>query len=124
MKRILSCALCVMALVATGVLAQNANPVGSWDITVESPRGPSKSLLVNKKDGDKLSGTIKGQRGERPLSNVSMKGDEITFSLTINPQGQEMVITYKGKVAKDSMSGEADFGGMGSGAWSAVPHKE
>jgi len=35
-----------------------------------------------------------------------------------------MVITYKGKVEKDSMKGEADFGGLATGPWSAVPHKE
>jgi hypothetical protein len=35
-----------------------------------------------------------------------------------------MAITYKGKVEKDSMKGEADFGGLASGPWSAVPHKE
>ena len=124
MKRMFCFSLCVAALMAASVRAQAPSPVGSWDITVESPRGPSKSLLVIKQDGDKLAGTIKGQRGERPLSSVTVKGDEITFALTVNAQGQELVITYKGKVAKDAMSGEADFGGMASGAWSAVPHKE
>ena len=123
-KRLLSFSLCAVVLLAAIARAQNANVVGSWDITVEAPQGKRTSLLVIKQDGDKLTGVIKGQRGERPLNSVSVKGNEITFDLTFNAQGQDITITYKGKVEKDKMSGEADFGGMGSGAWSAVPHKE
>ena len=124
MKRLLSFSLCTIVLFATIARAQSPSVVGSWDITVEAPQGKRTSLLVIKQDGDKLTGVIKGQRGERPLNSVSVKGNEITFDLTFNAQGQDLVITYKGKVEKDKMSGEADFGGMGSGAWSAVPHKE
>jgi hypothetical protein len=119
--------MCLIALIATVAFArplQNAKVAGSWDITVESPRGKSTSILVIKQEGDKLSGMIKGQRGEVPLNGVSVKGNEITFDMTFNAQGQDIVITYKGKVEKDAMSGEADFGGFASGPWSAVPHKE
>src|SRR6185369_16283986 len=92
-------------------------------ITVESPQGKRTSMLVIKQEGDKLSGAMKSPRGERPLDSVSVKGNEITFVMTFNAQGHDIVITYKGKIEKDSMSGEADFGGFASGPWSAVPHK-
>jgi len=109
---------------ATSQAAQSANVVGSWDITVESPQGKSTSLLMIKKDGDKLGGVIKGARGERPLESVALSGSDITFVMKVPFQGQDLVITYKGKVEKDSMKGDADFGGLATGPWSAVTHKE
>jgi hypothetical protein len=103
---------------------QGASAVGSWDLTTDTPQGPRTSVLVIKKDGDKLSGVVKGQRGELPLNSASVTGNDITFVYTVQFNGQDLVITYKGKIEKDSMKGEADFGGFASGTWSAVPHKE
>ena len=127
MKRALAVTLILIVALLLGApsqAAQGANVVGSWDFTVESPNGKTTSVLVIKKDGDKLSGMSKGARGERPLESVSVAGSDITFVMKIKFQDQDMVITYKGKVEKDSMKGEADFGGLATGPWSAVPHTE
>lgn len=127
MKRLPIFSLCLIALIATTAFArplQSSKVAGDWDITIESPQGKRTSQLIIKDDGGKLSGVMKSPRGERPLETINLKGNEITFTMTINAQGQDLVITYKGKVEKDAMSGEADFGGFASGAWSAVPHKE
>jgi len=127
MKRALAVTFTLIVALLLGTpskAAQGANVVGSWDFTVESPNGKTTSVLVIKKDGDKLSGMAKGARGERPLESVSVAGSDITFVMKIKFQEQDMVITYKGKVEKDSMKGEADFGGLATGPWSAVPHKE
>lgn len=128
MKRILGL-VSILTVSALSVAAarpafQAASVAGSWDVTIESPQGKRTVVMVIKKDGEKLTGAMKSQRGERPLDSVAVKGDEITFVVTQQVQGQDMVMTYKGKVAKDSMAGEADFGGFASGTWSAVPHKE
>ena len=129
MKRILGMTfiLVVLALsVATArpLAFQAASAVGSWDVTIDSPQGQRTVVMVIKKDGDKFTGAMKSQAGERPLDSVAVKGDEITFVMTRQVQGQDMVMTYKGKIAKDSMKGDADFGGLATGTWSAVPHKE
>lgn len=127
MKKLSIFSLCLIALIATAAFArplQSSKVAGDWDITVESPQGKRTSQLIIKDDGGKLSGVMKSPRGERPLESISVKGNEITFTMTFNAQGQDIVITYKGKVEKDAMSGEADFGGFASGSWSAVPHKE
>ena len=123
MKRILGTTL-VLLMGVLSVAAQSASVVGSWDITIESPQGKRDSVLVIKQDGGKLTGAMKSPRGERPLDSVKLDGSDITFVMTANVQGQDMVMTYKGKVDKDSMKGDADFGGFASGSWSAVPHKE
>jgi hypothetical protein len=107
-----------------GLALPQSSVVGTWDITIESPQGKRESQLVIKQDGGKLTGALKSPRGERPLDSVKLEGNDITFVMTANVQGQDMVFTYKGKVEKDSMKGDADFGGFATGSWSAVPHKE
>jgi hypothetical protein len=113
-----------LLLVCAAVFAQQPSAEGSWDVTIESPQGKREAMLVIKKEGDKLTGAMKSPRGERPLQSVTQKGDEITFVMNANINGQDMVFTYKGKVEKASMKGDADFGGFATGSWSAVPHKE
>lgn len=124
MKKHFSFGLCAMMLLAAIAHAQTATAVGSWDITIDSPQGQRKGLLVIKQDGDKLTAMMKSPRGERPLDSVAIKGSEITMTMTVNAQGQDLVVTYKGKIEADKMGGEADFGGFATGTWSAVPHKE
>src|SRR4029434_5914874 len=97
---------------------------GTWDFTLESPQGKNTFLFIVKKDEEKLSGVVKSPRGERPVDNFALTGNDLTFTLTIQFQGADMLIAYKGTVEKDSMTGTADFGGLAQGAWSAVRHPE
>lgn len=128
MKKVTMFTLALAGLVLSMQMRTVASPqssvVGTWDITIESPQGKRESQLVIKQDGGKLTGAMKSPRGERPLDSVKVEGSDITFVMTANVQGQDMVFTYKGKVEKDSMKGDADFGGFATGSWSAVPHKE
>jgi hypothetical protein len=123
MKRILGTTL-VLLIGILSAAGQSASVAGSWDVTIDSPQGQRTVVMVIKKEGEKLTGAMKSPQGERPLDSVAVKGDEITFVMTREIQGQAMVMTYKGKVANDSMKGDADFGGLATGTWSAVPHKE
>src|SRR5215216_3820937 len=108
----------------SGTPQSGASVVGSWDITIDSPNGKREGVLVIKQEGDKLTGMMKTPRGDRPLDSVTVKGSDITFVMTAQVQGQDLVMTYKGKLDKGAMSGDADFGGLATGTWSAVPHKE
>jgi hypothetical protein len=112
--------LCAVPAFAQG----GSSAVGSWDMTTKSPQGDRTSLLVIKQEGGKLVAAAKGPQGERPYDSVAVNGNDIKLVLTIQFSGSPMVITYTGKIEKDSMKGEADFGGLAQGEWSAVPHKE
>ncbi|HMG35182.1 MAG TPA: hypothetical protein VKM94_14680 [Blastocatellia bacterium] len=124
MKKMLAVSAFSVLLLSTSALAQGPSVAGSWDMSIESPQGKRDVLLVIKKEGDKLSGALKGPNGERPIDSIELKGSDITIKMTAKIQGQDMIFTYTGKVDKDSMKGDADFGGFASGSWSAVPHKE
>ena len=127
MRRILSLSLITILMAAASVastLQNNASVVGSWDITIESPNGKRNGVLIIKQEGDKFTGVMKTPRGDRPLDSVTVKGSDITFVMTAQVQGQDLMMTYKGKADKGTLSGDADFGGFATGTWSAVPHKE
>jgi hypothetical protein len=110
-------------LLADGLLAQApADVAGEWDVTVNSPQGTSQSLLTLKKDGDNWTGTWKSPRGERPLQDIAVKGNELRFAMKVTLQGQEAVFTYTGTLDKGALKGSADFGGLATGDWSAVRH--
>jgi hypothetical protein len=95
---------------------------GTWDLAVETPQG-TMSLSANfKQDGEKLTGTQTSQMGEIALEG-SVKGTDIAFVVVINMQGQDLTITYTGKIDGDAMSGAVEFGGFGSSTWSGQKKK-
>ena len=110
-----------MSLVAAAAAQKAA--VGTWNFTTLSPAGESKSTLVISEDGGKLKAVAKSERGERPYDSIEVDGNKITLVLTISYNGSPMTITYTGKIDADKMEGEADFGGLATGTWSAAAQK-
>lgn len=95
---------------------------GVWESTIEAPQGTLVSTATYKQDGEVLTGTHVGQAGEFALKGT-VKGNVITYQITVDLGGQSLTITYSGKVDGDSISGTADFGGMGSGTWTVKRKK-
>lgn len=110
--------LAVLALLVVVVPAMKAVDTakvsGDWELTVEAPNGTGHPSATFKQDGENLTGTYKGRMGETPLKGT-IKGNEIKFSFTVSPQGQDLVIEYSGTVDGDSMKGKVKFGEMGEG---------
>ena len=110
----------VLALVVSASSAFAQKPgVGTWDLTTISPEGEFKSTLVVRDEGGKLVAVGKSAQGERPYDSVAVEGSKITLVVTISYNGSPMVITYNGKIDAGKMEGEADFGGLATGTWSA-----
>jgi hypothetical protein len=120
MKKLLIAALGVFGLMiifATGAFAQKSI-AGDWDATFNTPGGPQPLGLIFKVDGEKLTGTAKRSRGDVPLTGT-IKGDDITFSYTIDYNGNPVTLTFTGKVKGDAMSGTVSFNDSASDDWSA-----
>ena len=109
----------VVAVLAIGVHARQS-AVGTWAMTVVSPISETKSTLVIREDGGVLKAFAKNDQGERPLDKIEVAGPKITMVITINYEGSPMVITYTGTIEPGKMGGDADFGGLATGTWSAV----
>lgn len=126
----------VLALGISGLSAADAN--GTWTWT-QQPRGganapanatPRKSTLKLKVEGDKLTGTLSqpafGRRGggdggtppapvETKISNGKVTGDNISFDVTREVQGNSFTAKYSGKVAGDTITGKVETPGRDGG---------
>lgn len=85
--------------------AQNANVAGSWQLSMPGRDGNMMTEnLTLQQDGAKLTGTIKGRRGDEPVTGT-VDGNNIAFSVAISTPNGNMNLDYKGTVDGDSMKG-------------------
>src|ERR1019366_9288186 len=99
--------LALMAVCSLAALAADAS--GTWKASVETPNGTMENTFTFKVDGGKLTGTITmGPMGEAPISEGKVDGDNISFAVVRDMDGNQFRINYKGKVSGDEMkvSGE------------------
>jgi hypothetical protein len=93
-------------MVSTAAMAADANVAGTWTMSTESPQGARESTLTLVQQGTALTGTIKGARGENPVTG-SVAGNAVKFSYTLNMQGNEIKIDYEATVDGGAMTGVA-----------------
>jgi hypothetical protein len=118
MSRLLVISFLFLALCATTVVAQSPNAAGTWDATLTSPQGTFNVQLILKQDGEKLSGVVKGQRGETPVEGTLI-GKDIKLKYTITFQDNDMLIALTGALDGASIKGSADYGGLADGDFNA-----
>jgi hypothetical protein len=96
---------------------------GTWSMTIEGPQGPVPvTLTFATVEGQKVTGTLDLPQGTvNILGTFSESG--ITFLGSLEVNNQSITLKFTGKIVKDSMSGDADFGGFGAGTWSAKKSK-
>lgn len=112
-----SVCLLVFALVPLA-LAQDAKVDGSWDLSAPGRGGNmTTQTLTLQQDGTKLTGSLKSQRGENPITGTIM-GNNIAFSVSINTPNGDMKIEYTGTVTGDAMKGTRSVNGN-SADWTA-----
>jgi hypothetical protein len=107
-----------LALVFAGGASAQKSVAGEWDAVFNTPGGPQSLKLILKVDGEKLTGTAKRSRGDVALTGT-VKGDDITFSYTIDYNGNAVTLTFTGKVKGDTMGGTVSFNESASDEWSA-----
>lgn len=120
--RVLIATSFAVILFASSAFAQKG-AVGTWDLTTISPEGEFKSTLVVREEAGKLVAVGKSAQGERPYDSIAVDGSKITMVITISYNGSPMIITYSGKIDGAKMEGEADYGGLATGTWSATAQK-
>ena len=107
MKLRLSVLMAVLAAAVVSSLplqAADAAVAGKWTAQVPGRDGQTRDVTFNfKTAGDKLTGTMSGRNGDLEITDGKVKGDEVSFDVTMNMQGNTMKMTYKGKVAGDEI---------------------
>lgn len=103
---------CLMALFA--LTASAADISGNWKGTAETANGTVERTFVFKVDGHKLTGeTTSNMFGKSTIEDGKVDGDDVSFSVTVNIQGTEGKVNYKGKVAGDTIKFEIEVQAIG-----------
>jgi hypothetical protein len=98
-------------IVAFAAAAFAADVDGKWKATYESPDGQKRDSTFDfKADGSTLNGTVSSARGETKIQDGKVEGDNITFNVVRNFNGQDFKIGYKGKLAGDEIKMTVSFG--------------
>jgi hypothetical protein len=118
---ILATALTVLPLVAAA--ADSPDVTGTWTMTVETAWGSGTPTFTLTQEGETISGTYNGYFGEAPVTGT-IEGDEVTLSLEVNAQGQDVKVDYVGTVDGETMAGKVLFGGQGDATFKGTRKSE
>ena len=115
----------VMAAVAVLVTAPadgaaQADLSGEWNLTVMTDQGDQMLTVEIVQEGKDLTAT--GDAGEFGLIEMTgtLDGVDVRFEWALDFEGTPLDIVFVGTLADGTLSGTADFGGMGQGNWVAV----
>jgi imidazolonepropionase-like amidohydrolase len=88
---------------------------GSWSMSTEADRVYS-STVVLKKDGNTVSGTISGDLMPQAvdLKDVSIDGNKLSFSYTVNFGGGSLDVSVEGTIDGDDFKGSSSTTEYGS----------
>jgi hypothetical protein len=93
---------CFVMMALTVVRAADVN--GKWTAQVPGRQGNTQETTFTLKvEGDKLTGSVTGRQGETPITDGKVSGDEISFTVTRQRQGNTIKQIFKGKVAGDEI---------------------
>ena len=110
MKRVITLtALCAIAAFAADIS-------GNWKATSQGPQGSMERTFMFKVDGNKVTGeTTSSMLGKSTITDGKIDGDNISFTITASMQGNEMKISYKGKVTGAEIHLTSEVAGGGGG---------
>ncbi|MBI3840027.1 MAG: hypothetical protein HY288_19060 [Planctomycetia bacterium] len=102
------------AIIVMGCLAATAHaaadPNGTWNWKFTTPNGQEFELSVTlKADGDKLSGALTLPMGDKvDIKDGAFKNDEVSFTTSVERNGNTFTTKYKGKVEGDTIKGKTE----------------
>lgn len=100
----------VIGLAAIGAQAAVAAEVtGTWKWSVERNGQTMETTLKLKQEGAKLTGTISGRQNETPIEDGKVEGDEVSFKVVREFNGNKFTQKYKGKVSGDTIKGKVEM---------------
>ena len=112
LKTLLQLAACVALMAAGTASAQDKKPeiTGTWksSFTNNQDGQVRESTFKLKAEGEKLTGTVSGRNNDTPIAEGKIKGEEISFQVTREFNGNKFVTKYSGKVSGDTIKGKSE----------------
>ena len=88
----------MLALFTTSAFAADVS--GKWTSEMKGRDGETRTQTFTfKQDGSKLTGNLSSPMGDREISEGKVDGDNISFVMKFERDGNEMKIPYTGKVS-------------------------
>jgi hypothetical protein len=107
----------LLFLLPAALRAETADVAGDWDITVTTQRGEMTWEAHFVQEGESLTVTMKGRRGNEVTGEGTIKENAIEWTITSSSPRGEMTITWSGEVSGETMSGEVQFGSFRTAHW-------
>lgn len=100
---------CLLLALSAQAADKKNDPTGSWTWSAPGRDGNSRDVTAKLKlDGDKLSGSISGRQNDSPIEDAKISGDEISFKVTREFNGNKVVQKFSGKISGDSIKGKIE----------------
>jgi len=111
LKTILQLTACLLLTLAATANAQDkkVDLNGSWKSSSTNQNGQVRETTFKLKvEGEKLTGTVSGRNNDTAIEEGKIKGDEVSFQVTREFQGNKVVTKYTGKVSGDTITGKSE----------------
>ncbi len=120
---LLAALLVLGTLSAQDVPAKPAAVGGVWEMTTQTPQGDTTTDATFVQDGEKIKFSATGFEGMEMAGEGTVKGQDVEWTVTLSGPMGEIVLTYKGKVDGETMTGEVQAGDFGAFPWTAKKKK-
>jgi len=115
-KKVFSPAAALLLAATVAATALAADVAGTWTWTTKTKKGKeTQSTLTLSVQGEKLTGDLLRGKKSVEISNGAIKGDEISFEVKVDRNGQESIQKFEGKVEGDTITGTVSGGRPGGG---------
>jgi hypothetical protein len=104
-------------LFALLTVAWAADVDGKWTAQVPGRQGNTQEVTFTfKAEGDKLTGTMSGRQGDTAISDGKITGNDLSFNVVREFNGNSVKLAYKGVLAGDEIKFTRTMeGGPGGG---------
>ena len=111
----------LVLMASLALTASAADITGNWKASLDMNGQAIERTFTFKQDGAKLTGdTTSSMMGKSAITDGKVDGDTVTFTISGSMQGQDMKMTFKGKIVSatevkftvDTGAGGGGFGGQ------------
>ena len=94
---------------AANAADKKSDVTGTWKSSYTNQTGQAReSTFKLKAEGEKLTGTVSGRNNDTAIEEGKIKGDEISFQVTREFNGNKSVMKYSGKLSGDTITGKSE----------------
>lgn len=99
-----------LGLTVQGADEKKADANGTWKWSFTGQDGTVRDTTLKLKvEGSTVTGSVSGRNGDTAIEKGKINGDEISFEVTREFNGNKFTAKYNGKISGDSIKGKMEF---------------